>query len=42
VVRDGTVVGMLNLENVGEWMMIQTAFANLHGRTAGDKLFAGW
>ncbi len=40
VVRDGTLVGMLNLENVGEWMMIQTAFANLHGRTEGDKLFA--
>jgi len=40
VVHDGTVIGMLNLENVGEWMMIQTAFANLHGRTDGDKLFA--
>jgi len=40
VVHNGTLIGMLNLENVGEWMMIQTAFGNLHGRTEGDKLFA--
>jgi Zn-dependent protease/predicted transcriptional regulator len=39
VIRDGLLVGMLTLENVGEWMMIQSALRQAKTRGQVDNIF---
>jgi len=39
VLRSGRVVGMITLENVGEWMMIQSALRQARARHRVDNIF---